>query len=89
MLHRTVLCFLGAGLMAGAFFAAESLHAQAVQECFRILLRQRQDKCPGHTDGIGFTADLAIVIQANSQSITIDPQGATDISQVAITLMRM
>jgi hypothetical protein len=24
MLHRTILCFLGAGLMAGAFFAAES-----------------------------------------------------------------
>jgi hypothetical protein len=43
----------------------------------------------GKIDGIGFTADLAIVIQANSQSVTIDPQGATDISQVAITLTRM
>jgi hypothetical protein len=43
----------------------------------------------GKIDGIGFTADLAIVIQSNSQSITIDPQGATDISQVAITLTRI
>ncbi len=40
-------------------------------------------------DGIGFTADLVMSIQANSQSITIDPTGATDISQVAITLTRI
>jgi hypothetical protein len=39
-------------------------------------------------DGIGFTADLAISIQANRQSITINPTGATDISHVAITLTR-
>jgi hypothetical protein len=39
-------------------------------------------------DGIGFTADLAISIQANRQSITIVPTGATDISHVAITLTR-
>jgi hypothetical protein len=49
MHNRTIVWFLGAGLMAGAFFAAELLHAQAVQECFRFLLRQRQRKCPGHT----------------------------------------
>jgi hypothetical protein len=30
MHNRTIVWFLGAGLMAGAFFAAESLHAQAV-----------------------------------------------------------
>jgi hydrogenase maturation factor HypE len=40
-------------------------------------------------DGIGFTADLAMTIQANRQSITINPTGATDISQVAITLTRI
>ncbi len=40
-------------------------------------------------DGIGFTADLAMSIQANRQSITINPTGATDISQVAITLTRI
>ncbi len=40
-------------------------------------------------DGIGFTAHLAISIQANRQSITIDPTGATDISQVAIMLTRI
>jgi hypothetical protein len=39
-------------------------------------------------DGIGFTADLAMSIEANRQSITINPTGATDISQVAITLTR-
>jgi len=39
-------------------------------------------------EGIGFTADLAISMQANRQSITINPTGATDISQVAITLKR-
>lgn len=43
----------------------------------------------GTIDGIGFTADLAISIQANRQSVTIDPTGATDISQVAITLTRI
>jgi hypothetical protein len=43
----------------------------------------------GKIDGIGFTADLAISIQANRQSVTIDPTGATDISQVAITLTRI
>jgi len=43
----------------------------------------------GKIDGIGFTADLAIAIQANRQSVTIDPEGATDISQVAITLTRI
>ena len=43
----------------------------------------------GRIDGIGFTADLAIAIQANRQSVTIDPEGATDISQVAITLTRI
>ena len=43
----------------------------------------------GRIDGIGFTADLAILIQANRQSVTIDPEGATDISQVAITLTRI
>jgi hypothetical protein len=37
----------------------------------------------GKIDGIGFTADLAISTQANRQSVTIDPTGATDISQVA------
>jgi hypothetical protein len=42
----------------------------------------------GKIDGIGFTADLAISIQANRQSVTIDPTGATDISQVAIMLKR-
>jgi hypothetical protein len=42
----------------------------------------------GKIDGIGFTADLAISTQANRQSVTIDPTGATDISQVAITLTR-
>ena len=40
-------------------------------------------------DGIGFTADLAISVEANRQSITINPTGATDISQVAITLTRI
>ncbi len=40
-------------------------------------------------EGIGFTADLAMSIQANRQSITINPTGATDISQVAITLTRI
>jgi hypothetical protein len=40
-------------------------------------------------DGIGFTADLAMSIQANRQSITINPTGATDISNVAITLTRI
>ena len=43
----------------------------------------------GKIDGIGFTADLAISIQANRQSVTIEPTGATDISQVAITLTRI
>src|SRR6201998_2460197 len=42
----------------------------------------------GKIDGIGFTADVAISIQANRQSVTIDPTGATDISNVAITLTR-
>jgi hypothetical protein len=37
-------------------------------------------------EGIGFTADLAISMHANRQSITINSTGATDISQVAITL---
>lgn len=40
-------------------------------------------------DGIGFTANLAMSIEANRQSITINPTGATDISQVAITLTRI
>ncbi len=40
-------------------------------------------------DGIGFTAELVMSIQANRQSITINPTGATDISQVAITLTRI
>jgi hypothetical protein len=40
----------------------------------------------GKIDGIGFTADLAMSTQANRQSVMIDPTGATDISQVAITL---
>jgi hypothetical protein len=43
----------------------------------------------GKIDGIGFTADLAISIQTNHQSVTIEPTGATDISQVAITLKRI
>jgi hypothetical protein len=43
----------------------------------------------GKIDGIGFTADLAMSTQANRQSVTIDPTGATDISQVAITLARL
>ena len=43
----------------------------------------------GKIDGIGFTADLAISTQANRQSVTIEPSGATDISQVAITLTRV
>src|ERR1700761_1368950 len=43
----------------------------------------------GKIDGIGFTADLAISIQANHQSVKIDPTGATDISEVAITLTRI
>jgi hypothetical protein len=43
----------------------------------------------GKIDGIGFTADLAISTQANRQSVTIDPTGATDISQVAIALTRI
>jgi hypothetical protein len=43
----------------------------------------------GRIDGIGFTADVGIAIQTNRQSVTIDPEGATDISQVAITLTRM
>jgi hypothetical protein len=43
----------------------------------------------GRIDGIGFTADLVIAIQTNRQSVTIDPEGATDISQVAITLTRI
>ena len=43
----------------------------------------------GKIDGIGFTADLAISTQANRQSVTIDPTGATEISQVAITLTRI
>jgi hypothetical protein len=43
----------------------------------------------GKIDGIGFTADLAMSTQANRQSVTIDPTGATDISQVAITLTRI
>ena len=42
----------------------------------------------GKIDGIGFTADLAMSSQANRQSITIDPTGATEISQVAIALTR-
>jgi hypothetical protein len=43
----------------------------------------------GKIDGIGFAADLAISAQANRQSVTINPTGATDISQVAITLTRI
>jgi hypothetical protein len=43
----------------------------------------------GKIDGIGFTADLAISTQANRQSVTIDPTGATEISQVAIALTRI
>jgi hypothetical protein len=43
----------------------------------------------GKIDGIGFTADLAISTQANRQSVTIEPTGATEISQVAITLTRI
>jgi hypothetical protein len=43
----------------------------------------------GKIDGIGFTADLAISTQANRQSVTIESTGATDISQVAITLTRI
>jgi hypothetical protein len=43
----------------------------------------------GKIDGIGFTADLDISTQVNRQSVTIDPTGATDISQVAITLRRI
>ncbi len=43
----------------------------------------------GKIDGIGFTADMAMSIEANRQSITINPTGATDISQVAITLTRI
>jgi hypothetical protein len=43
----------------------------------------------GKIDGIGFTADLAISTQANRQSVTIEPSGATEISQVAITLTRI
>jgi hypothetical protein len=43
----------------------------------------------GKIDGIGFTADLAISTQANRQSVTIEPSGATEISQVAITLSRI
>jgi hypothetical protein len=42
----------------------------------------------GKIDGIGFTADLSISAQANRQSVTIDPTGATDISHVAITLTK-
>jgi hypothetical protein len=42
----------------------------------------------GKIDGIGFTADLAISTQANRQSVTIDPTGATDISHVSITMTR-
>src|SRR3982074_1775911 len=42
----------------------------------------------GKIDGIGLTADLAISTQRNRQSVTIDPTGATDISQVAISLTR-
>ena len=42
----------------------------------------------GKIDGIGFTADLAISTQANRQSVTIDPTGATDISHVTITMTR-
>jgi len=40
-------------------------------------------------DGIGFTADLVMSIEASRQSITINPTGATDISNVAITLTRI
>ena len=40
-------------------------------------------------DGIGFTAEMAMSVEANRQSITINPTGATDISQVAITLTRI
>jgi hypothetical protein len=43
----------------------------------------------GRIDGIGFTADVGIAIQTNRQSVTIDPEGATDISKVAITLTRI
>jgi hypothetical protein len=42
----------------------------------------------GKIDGIGFTADLAISTQANRQSVTLDPTGATDISHVSITLIK-
>jgi hypothetical protein len=42
----------------------------------------------GKIDGIGFTADLAISTQANHQSVTIDPTGASDISHVSITMTR-
>ena len=40
-------------------------------------------------EGIGFTADMTMSIEANRQAITINPTGATDISQVAITLTRI
>jgi hypothetical protein len=43
----------------------------------------------GKIDGIGFTADLAISAQANHQSVTIDPTGATEISHVSINLTRI
>jgi hypothetical protein len=42
----------------------------------------------GKIDGIGFTASLFIATQANRQSVTIDPTGATDISHVTITLTK-
>ena len=54
-------------------------------------LKSRRDaaRAEGRLYGIGFTADLAISTQTNRQSVTIDPTGATDISQVAITLTRI
>jgi hypothetical protein len=43
----------------------------------------------GKIDGIGFTAELAISTQANRQSVTIDPTGASDISHVSITMTKI
>ncbi len=39
-------------------------------------------------DGTGFTAYMAMSIEANRQLITIEPSGATAISEVAITMTR-
>lgn len=40
-------------------------------------------------DGIGFTAGMDILTDANRQSITINPTGATEIAHVEITLTRI